>query len=94
MQAIVAKREAANQAKEETRLQREQNKKNREEAAALIKKQLEAQKNTRVTSTAAKTLAVQHCKDAWVAALAAKREQKVSETTANVAKKKKRTIKA
>lgn len=94
IQAIVTKREAANQAKEEARLQREQNKKNREEAVALAKKQLEARKDALVASIAAKKLAEQHRKDAWAAALAAKREQRASEAAANVAKKKKRTIEA
>lgn len=87
--ALIDAREAANEAKQRAKNTREQLRKERNEVAIIAKAQVQERKVARAAATKAKRVADQHKKDLGEADRAAKRAQKASVTTGNIAKRKK-----
>ena len=89
MKAIVAAREAVEEAKRNTKEQRKRSKIKREEAVILYKEQVKARKEARAAASEAKRKTEQHQRQFRAALLASKKAQKALETASRIATKKK-----
>ena len=89
--ALINAREATEEAKRRTKNTREQLREGRKRIATIAKGQVQERKEAQATATKAKKVADQHKRDLGEANRAAKRAQKASVTTGNIAKRKKTT---
>ena len=89
--ALLDAREAAEEAKQGAKNTRKRLRKERKEMATIAQAQVQERKEARAAATKAKKAADQHKKDLGGADRAAKRAQKASVTTGNIANKKKTT---
>ena len=87
--ALINAKEAVEEAKQRTKNTREQLRKERKRIAIITKGQVQERKEAQATATKAKKVADQHKRDLGEANRAAKRAQKASVTTGNIAKRKK-----